>query len=68
MGKFFAFIFGLDKEEHNDMEYYYDDINGCTDNTMVYREPDISYENNCFDGGEQEKEEDYKLYKASDIF
>jgi len=69
MGKFFAFIFGLGKEEeHNDMAYYYDDIEGYTDDTMCYREHDIVYSNDAFDGGHAQKEEDYKLNKASDIF
>jgi len=68
MGKFFAFLFGLDKDEHNNMEYYYEDINGYTDNTMVYREHDIKYTNDSFDGGDAKQEEDYKLNKASDIF
>ena len=68
MGKFFAFIFGLNKEEHNDMAYYYDDIDGYTDTNMISREHDVTYENDCFDGGNSVKEEDYRLNKVTDIF
>lgn len=71
MGKFFAFIFGLNRkenEEHNNMEYYYDDIGGYTDNRMVYREHDVEYSNEYFDGGNAKREEDYKLNKSTDIF
>lgn len=66
MGKFFAFIFGLGKS--NNMNYYYDDMEEYSDDETVYRKHDTNYTNDSFDGGESNKEKDYFLYKASDIF
>jgi len=69
MGEFFAFIFGLiglNRKEHNEMDYYYDD-EVIGNNIISYREPDITYSNVSFDGGDPKTEEDYKSNKVTDI-
>ncbi len=69
MNKFLAFIFGDSKSDnYNNMEYYYDLIEEYSDDATCYKKHDKNYKDDCFDGGESSNEDDYCLYKASDIF
>lgn len=69
MNKFFSFLFGDNKSNDSiNMEYYYDVAEEYSDDVTCYRKHDKNYKDDCFDGGESSKEDDYYLYKASDIF